>query len=175
MKRTATRKPMRLTESKLRQIIRSILLEGGIPQLSDFPADQYEKEEVERLNSYWVKVKPALEFAGFKPKQDPFDFSAVQAAKLLGCRPDQLLIYLPEDDFERYDEDTAMMYADAYLAKVDPGYTGEKMNGYVLLDVIVPGAGESITQRYIYTCEKQSKTKRKQTIKNKNLRRKNVK
>lgn len=152
MRRTSVRRPMRLTETKLRQIIRSVISEGGIPQLSDFPADQYDQEEARRLNSCWVKVKPALESVGFTPEQDPFDSSAVQAAELLGCRPEQLLIYLPEDDFERYDEDTAMMYADAYLAGVDPDVVGENMNGYVLLDVIVPGARSSLTQRYLYTC-----------------------
>jgi hypothetical protein len=141
-----------MPESRLRQIIRSVLSEGGIPQLSAFPADQYDQEEARRLNSCWVKVEPALESVGFTPEQDPFDSSAVQAAEMLGCRPEQLLIYLPEDDFERYDEDTAMMYADAYLAGVDPDVVGENMNGYVLLDVIVPGARKSITQRYIYTC-----------------------
>ena len=163
---------MIMSERRLRSIIRSILLEGGIPQLSDFPADQYKKEEVKRLNDFWKEYDPKKIPDGFKSKEGPFEIERLQrAATILGCELGQLLIYLPTrviDERKRiyeYDEDTAMEYADAYLAGVDPDEEGVNMKGYVLLD--------DVEIRYLYTCkeqeeEQEEKTKQLKMIKNKN-------
>lgn len=133
---------MLITEKKLRRIIRSVLLEGGIPKPEDYEKDLQIK--LSEWNTHWQEVEPAHTSTEFED-DDPLDFNSVKAAKILNCKPEDLLVYYPISEVtDEYDENHTMEYVKRYLKELS-GTIDKNINGYVIIK------DELYDENYLYT------------------------
>lgn len=141
---------MKITESKLRKIIRNILIEStaNFQPGPEWDPDSFSKEEWDHEASFWQKAKPAYADVGWVPKQDPYDELCVEAANKLGCDLDNLYIYNRYDEYDQYDEDGFNQYVDLFIAGMSPDSPCNVVIGdYIMLE-------DYKGHRYLFTCSK---------------------
>ena len=143
---------MRLTERRLRSIIRNVIKESNVfeskRKIINYSA--FESALKELLDNApvdfpweksWEKVKPAYEPVGFEPDEDPWDLMAKKASKLLNCEINNLMQYWSMGEHRDYELAQAVMYATGFLG-VRFGYPGQVQGNGKYVTMIAPNGLE---------------------------------